>query len=142
MGGVLNPVVTIEGNSGDKVTPVGDWSYTGPDANGYAQYVNGTAKMLINPAISVVGLNATGTATPGLLRGYGLPDTLTAGPGGDTLDGGLGGDTLQGSTGNDTIVFDANDTSVRGGTGTDSLEVKESTADLTAATVSYSACPL
>ncbi len=50
-------------------------------------------------------------------------DSLYGGSGDDFLDGGSGADRLAGGSGDDTFVFDINDTSIDGGTGTDTVQI-------------------
>ena len=57
------------------------------------------------------------------LRGSAFNDSITGSTGSDTLDGGGGSDVLIGGDGDDSIVYDAADSSVDGGLGTDTLLV-------------------
>lgn len=67
-----------------------------------------------------------------LLGGAG-DDILLAGTGADTLDGNAGRDTLKGEAGNDTLIYDRDDTSQDGGSGSDTLKLSGHDASLGAA---------
>jgi hypothetical protein len=69
----------------------------------------------------------TGTTGNDRLYGHAGTDTLSGGNGDDFLRGGAGADTLRGEAGNDTLVYDAADTLIDGGTGSDTLFVDTGT---------------
>jgi Ca2+-binding RTX toxin-like protein len=141
MAGQVAPVVTIEGNQGDSVTPLYDWTYSSLDSTGnYQIYTSGTAKLYVDTVVSVIGeiIDNTDSATAMTLQGHGLGDTLTSSSASDTLDGGAGRDVLVGGDGSDVLVFDANDATVSGNQGVDTLSVRDATADLTALTGAFS----
>jgi Ca2+-binding RTX toxin-like protein len=62
-----------------------------------------------------------GGAYADTLTGGGGADTLTGGDGADVLDGGTGSDQQRGEAGDDRIVYDAADTVIDGGAGSDTL---------------------
>ncbi|NBO15931.1 MAG: hypothetical protein EBV20_12530, partial [Betaproteobacteria bacterium] len=142
MGGATNPVVKITGNPGDEVTPSGNWSRNAAqDVAGFQAYTNGSATLLLDNDILVVGESVTAdpnASAATLLQGHGLNDTITSGALADTLEGGAGNDTLLGGGGNDILVLDVFDAVVDGGSGFDTLSVRESAADLTAIAGSFS----
>ncbi len=70
------------------------------------------------------GLSITGTATA---------NVLTGGGGADTIHGGDGADVIQANAGDDTVDYWGNETSIDGGTGTNTLVMKNTvTVDLSA----------
>jgi Ca2+-binding RTX toxin-like protein len=68
-------------------------------------------------------VNGTGNAGANTLTGNAGNNVLSGGDGRDTIDGGAGADQLLGGNGDDRFVFDALDTLVSGGAGTDTLAV-------------------
>ena len=72
-------------------------------------------------------------------------NTITGGSGADTIDGGTGADVINAGGGNDRVVYHGSETSIAGGTGTNTLvlqavtdvnlaNVDQTTGDLTAVT--------
>ncbi|WP_263834133.1 VCBS domain-containing protein, partial [Sulfurospirillum oryzae] len=70
-----------------------------------------------------------GDADNDILHGSDGNDVLHGGDGNDILDGGTGADALYGDAGNDTLVYDSHDVQADGGSGIDTLLIKDSTVD-------------
>ena len=114
-----------------------DQGFDGSAANDYArghlfnalQYNNDTRSLIENANGGSGNDTITGNAADNVLNGNGGNDTLYGNNGNDTLDGGTGVDSLYGGDGNDTIIWDAGDNlaQVLGGTGTDTLVVRNGT---------------
>ncbi|KWT64832.1 hypothetical protein APV28_4973 [Comamonas testosteroni] len=73
----------------------------------------------------------TGTSADEHLYGFAGNDILRGGDGNDLLRGGAGVDQLYGDKGNDTLVYDAADTVIDGGDGTDTLLITSGVASIT-----------
>ncbi|NKB47832.1 MAG: hypothetical protein GKS02_00560 [Alphaproteobacteria bacterium] len=72
-----------------------------------------------------------GTAGNDVLNGTAGTDLINGMAGNDILDGILGADKLHGGLGDDILVWDAADTQINGGNGTDTLRVDGGDADFT-----------
>lgn len=95
-----------------------------------------TAPLVVNGALSSVGVTATGRNGNDSLTGGVSADSLTGGAGNDTLIGGSDQDTLIGGDDNDIFVYDNNtalrlDGSVDGGDGIDRIKFTSSIDTLT-----------
>ncbi|QAU32824.1 VCBS domain-containing protein [Janthinobacterium sp. 17J80-10] len=124
--------VRVDGDASDSVALSGNW-VTGATAGGYTSYTLGAATLDIAQTIAVTVTYTGTTQGNNMLAGAGS-QTLDALGGNDTLDGGSGADTLLGGNGDDVLVYDAADTSISGGAGTDTLRLEGAgvTLDLTA----------
>jgi Ca2+-binding RTX toxin-like protein len=111
-----------------KIAGVHSWGLT-PPGNTWGAYAGDTRVSFYAPWIdSIAGIPQSDE----LYGGEGS-DTLYGQEGSDTLDGGTGSDSLDGGAGNDALLFDALDTQTDGGTGTDTLTIKDTTpVDLSA----------
>ncbi len=94
-----------------------------------------------NGAITQLGSvgadNLYGTVADDNIVGAQGNDTINALAGNDFINGGTGADIINGGAGNDRIIYDANDISVNGGIGTDTLWFKDdhTLADLRGTTI-------
>ena len=66
-------------------------------------------------------VDASTLSTGVLIGGNSSANTISGGAGDDTIDGATGSDVIDGGAGNDTITFRGTETSLAGGTGTDTL---------------------
>ncbi|NBQ89369.1 MAG: large repetitive protein, partial [Betaproteobacteria bacterium] len=94
-------------------------SLTGTGSPGV--YLGGSGNDLLDQSLS---------ATSVRLYGLGGNDTLKGGLGDDLLRGGAGVDSLQAGAGEDLLIYDANDSTVDGGAGTDVLRLETSAVNL------------
>ncbi len=62
-----------------------------------------------------------GTSGDDIINGFAGNDTINGNDGNDFIDGGAGDDTIDAGAGDDIVIYDANDTSITGGSGTDIL---------------------
>jgi Ca2+-binding RTX toxin-like protein len=98
---------------------------------GGSAYVSGFENVDASAAIAAVTLNGSdynnklvGSAFADTLMGGAGFDLLYGGAGNDYLDGGADSDQVRGEAGDDRIVYDAADTIIDGGAGTDTLILK------------------
>ncbi len=69
-------------------------------------------------------LNAAALTTNLVVTGSAFANTITTGSGNDTIDGGGGTDVISAGAGDDTVAYYGNETSIDGGTGTNTLLLK------------------
>ncbi|MER2605321.1 MAG: calcium-binding protein, partial [Siculibacillus sp.] len=82
-------------------------------------------------AVTVVGfrnIDATALTDGATLTGDVLANTITGGAGADTIGGGGGADVIAAGAGDDAVKLEGNETSIDGGTGTDTLVLELSGA--------------
>ncbi len=116
----------------------------GNDLVDYSDITTGGVTVLINDlvagAVNTVGSTAARNGSNSgsdvlysieSVLGSSQDDSITTNNEANWLDGGAGNDTLLAGAGNDTVVFDSADGSVDGGTGTDTLWVREASVDFT-----------
>ncbi len=69
-------------------------------------------------------LNASALTTAISVTGLSLANTITTGSGNDTIDGGGGFDVIAAGAGNDSVAYYGTESSIDGGTGTNTLVMK------------------
>ena len=69
-------------------------------------------------------VDATALSAAISITGTSSANTITGGSGNDTLDGGGGADTIAGGGGNDSLSYYGTETSIDGGTGTNTLVLR------------------
>ena len=72
-------------------------------------------------------VNASGISSDISITGSSSANTLTGGSGNDTIDGGGGADTINAGGGNDTVTYHGTETSINGGTGSNTLVLSAAT---------------
>ena len=96
----------------------------------------GATDQTVADAVTVHNFQNVDAATLGTSQGVSITGSsagnlVTGGAGADTIDGGGGADTISGGAGNDSIAYRATETTLDGGTGTNTLVLKvAATVDL------------
>jgi Ca2+-binding RTX toxin-like protein len=127
--------VTVLGDADDTVALVGNWALgtlAQDDPAGYKVYTLDGSKVFVQDAVPVT-ITFTGTSLADEMISGAGDQLIIGGAGSDILDGGPGNDTLNGGAGDDILIYDSEDASIIGGTGTDTLRITGSgvTLDLT-----------
>lgn len=120
----LGEIYGIQYNSAASITE--DFTYTITDADGDVSQADlsittGTPDSAITWTGTASADTYTGKEGNDILSGLGGNDTIHGASGSDRIDGGTGSDSLYGDAGSDMLIFDAADTVIDGGTGTDIL---------------------
>ncbi len=68
-----------------------------------------------------INVDASALSTAASITGSSAANTITGGSGNDTIDGGGGADVIAAGGGNDTVTYRGSETSIDGGSGTDTL---------------------
>ncbi|WP_234461617.1 beta strand repeat-containing protein [Stutzerimonas stutzeri] len=124
----------VTGDVGDSVRLAGSgWEARGSELvagityNKFIGYsTDGTQVTVLGGLKMVKGDQIVGSGGDDSLVGSSGSDDIKGMGGNDSIAGGLGSDLLDGGLGNDTIVYDALDTRIAGGDGSDTLDVVSS----------------
>ena len=125
---------SLLGSAGNDLYIVGQAGDVVKERAGAAQGLADTVQSSIGYTLTANVENLVLTGTSNINgTGNGAANVITGNSGDNVLSGGAGNDTLAGGVGDDTLIWDANDGSVQGGAGIDTLKINGSrvTLDLT-----------
>ncbi|MEK7344640.1 MAG: Ig-like domain-containing protein, partial [Pseudomonadota bacterium] len=128
--------VSVLGDASDAVALQGNWTqgsnFTDANSVVYQTFTLDGATVRVQSGVPV-NITYTGTSQADQMVSGAGNQSITGGAGADYLSGGAGNDTLNSGAGDDALVYDSADSSIIGGTGTDTLKVSGTgqTLDLT-----------
>jgi len=115
----------------DSLTMIGDISTTGiTEVNGTNASTNTIIFEGMESADTIDISSITFNNVTATINGLDDDDIITGSSSNDVIDGGAGNDTIDGGAGDDTITIDGDDTSIKGGDGTDTV-ILTANADFT-----------